>query len=354
MARDVFEHDVVRRSPLCEVAAWLHLVSLANYADNAQHSPPLLRGQVCTSAGKLARAWGWERSRVKSEVARWERAGMLTKEGVGHATIYTITGFDSWQSEGRKTRTSDEPVTNQSRTTHEPDGSRCDAGLRGGVNHPRTSHEPEVNQPRTATTRHVDNRHEDKENRSVATLPISSGEPDTSLGVEPSGQGEPDLTTVAGRKRAWPALSALPRKNGRRQYPAEFTAFRAAYPFPTERATPGDTYPAWRTHAVEGAGNAEAMLAGARAYRSKIDRDGTEARYTKMAATWIRAEGWIGMAGGDVTPEPVTEGVRPFDGGGLFIATDDEAWERRKAEHAEREAQRAARRVAADADCFDC
>ena len=41
VARDVFTHPDVRRGPLCDVAAWLHLVSLANHANNMIHSPPM-------------------------------------------------------------------------------------------------------------------------------------------------------------------------------------------------------------------------------------------------------------------------------------------------------------------------
>ena len=99
VSRRVFEDADVREGALCPLSAWLHLVSLANYADNPDHDPPLRRGSLLTAAGERRKAWRWESSsKVTARLEKWERRGLFSRVSHGRGTVVTITGFERWQS----------------------------------------------------------------------------------------------------------------------------------------------------------------------------------------------------------------------------------------------------------------
>lgn len=278
VSREIFDHEDLRDGPLCSVAAFEWLVAKAAYHARPDFCPPLERGQYATTQTKLATAWEWSVSAVKSKLRKWERKGLITTNGVGRCTIVTIVAYEKWQG------THPEKVTQTS-----------------------SKRDPSVTQTSSATK-----RHDDTMTRSVETSANAS--------VLATAAAEPvpvDLTTKSGRRRHWPAKAKLPKVDGRSVYPVEFERFRDAYPFPAKRCQPGATYPTWRKVVVEAEGLADELVTAANAYAKErgCDRDG--AQYTKNATTWLNAESWA-------TPA-ASESKRVADDdmwGGIPIAPD--------------------------------
>ena len=307
VSREIFDHEDLRDGPLCSVAAFEWLVAKAAYHARPDFCPPLERGQYATTQTKLATAWEWSVSAVKSKLRKWERKGLITTNGVGRCTIVTIVAYEKWQG------THPEKVT-QTSSKRDPSVTQTSSKLveakqRVAEQMTQTSskRDPSVTQTSSATK-----RHDDTMTRSVETSANAS--------VLATAAAEPvpvDLTTKSGRRRHWPAKAKLPKVDGRSVYPVEFERFRDAYPFPAKRCQPGATYPTWRKVVVEAEGLADELVTAANAYAKErgCDRDG--AQYTKNATTWLNAESWA-------TPA-ASESKRVADDdmwGGIPIAPD--------------------------------
>lgn len=111
--RSIFD-DAPR--PFCEGFAWAYTFAFATYRDRPDYSPPLTRGQLATTAGKLATAWGWERQRVRDTLRRWERAGQISTQGAGRCTVLTVVNYDVHQSVEKVPQ----PRPNRAPTTPQP------------------------------------------------------------------------------------------------------------------------------------------------------------------------------------------------------------------------------------------
>ena len=67
VAHDLIEDpDVWGREPrtLDAASAWIWVLTHANWRDNPKHRPPLRAGQLLSTRGKMATAWGCWRARV--------------------------------------------------------------------------------------------------------------------------------------------------------------------------------------------------------------------------------------------------------------------------------------------------
>lgn len=279
VARGIFaDADATDGEPLCPLAAWIYVFAHAAYRDQPGYDPPIVRGQYVTTAGRLAQEWQWSRTHVRNQLRKWVRRGMIEARSCGRCTVITVCNYERYQST---------LLTHQRRTDHAPImHQRCpklaedNQEVAGQMDQSCTNHTPTVHQSCPAT----------KEQKNKTTIALISADADI---LAPAGAGAVlpacDLATAAGRKRAWPAQSALPLDDGGRSvYPAEFAAFRAAYPFADRRCVPGASYGAWRAVVIRATGLAERVEAAARGYARTV-RDPT---YTKNATTWLRAECW--------------------------------------------------------------
>ena len=298
VSRRVFEDADVREGALCPLSAWLHLVSLANYADNPDHDPPLRRGSLFTSAGKLRKAWRWESSsKVTARLEKWERRGLISRVSHGRGTVVTITGFERWQSapeyDGSTTvlrRKYDgfttDPRRSEPATIGVPEESttevrrKCDGST------------TEVRRFYDATTKQgtSDKGTTDKGSDS---LPVVESLPAADASSAPTA---PDLTTKAGRERHWPIASKLPTSDGgRATYPPEFVAFRAAYPNAVKRAPSKLTYVAWRKLVISGV-EPDTLRAAAERYAKDIGGP-KFARRCHGPNGWLAGDEWREYAG---------------------------------------------------------
>ncbi len=299
VSRRVFEDADVREGALCPLSAWLHLVSLANYADNPDHDPPLRRGSLFTSAGKLRKAWRWESSsKVNARLEKWQRRGLISRVSHGRGTVVTITGFERWQSasaydesttvlrrkyDGFTTdpRRSEPATIDVSEESTTEVRRKCDGST------------TEVRRFYDATTKQgtIDKGTTDKGSNS---LPVVESLPDATASSAPTA---PDLTTKAGRERHWPIASKLPTSDGgRAQYPAEFVAFRAAYPNAVKRAPSKLTYAAWRKLVISGV-EPDTLRAAAERYAKDIGGP-KFARRCHGPNGWLAGDEWREYAGG--------------------------------------------------------
>ena len=292
VARGVFAHGDVRRGPLCDVAAWLELVSRAAYRDSPRHDPPLARGQLVTTAGALASAWGWERGEVRNALARWERAGLIECRSLGRATLVTVVGFERWQgaSPASETTKTDAPTVRQPCANRAPK----EASVSNGLQDEYANRAPTVRQPCATII-----EQENKEQRTRATI----GQAASPLG---DASAPPDPSTKAGRARLYPPLAALPREGTRYVYPEPFERFRAAYPDSARRAPGPATYRDWRALVVAGA-DPEALVRAATGHA--IESGGKFARRAHGPSGWLRSGEWEALA--DAAPRDPLRAANP-------------------------------------------
>lgn len=106
----IFLDPIVGDGPLCESAAWIWMITAANWRDNQQHDPPLRRGQILVRPSMLVREWRWQDRKnptqdVRNLLRRWERGGKITmqqaKGSRRRGSIVTLVAYDPWQSPGR-------------------------------------------------------------------------------------------------------------------------------------------------------------------------------------------------------------------------------------------------------------
>lgn len=241
VSRRVFAHDTLRRGPLCEVAAWLELVARANYEANPTHDPPLDRGDACVTAGRLATSWGWERGEVRNALARWERAGMIASRSVGRATIVRVLNYDAFQSPIHA------PTVRQPCANDAPKERSDNAGLHAES----ANRAPTVRQPCATITEQENKRTRDNRSLRSSSACDAAAAPPGGEGAGEAVEVVPDLSTKAGRGRAYPLLSAVPRRGARYEWPEAFGAFLAAYPNRARAPGPA-TYSSWRRLVIDG------------------------------------------------------------------------------------------------------
>jgi len=299
VSRRVFAHEALRRGPLCDVAAWLELVARANYEANPAHDPPLDRGEACVTAGRLADAWSWERGEVRNALARWERAGMISSRSVGRATIVRVLNYDAFQAPIHA------PTVRQPCAKRAPTEPSNSSDLQGKS----ANDAPTMRQPCATITEQENKRTKEQEIKTIRALPVVAA---GAAPVTDEGKGEKvatavDLSTKAGRSRAYPPLSSLPRSGTRYEYPPAYVAFRDAYPDAARRAPAPATYQDWRALVVGGV-DPDTLERAARAHA--IESGGKFARRCHGPSGWLRAGDWEGYASGPARrPNPVSEQI---------------------------------------------
>ena len=197
----------------------------------------LERGEARVTHGQLADAWGWSRHKVRSFLRKLESTNEISTLGEGRATLIRLTqlrrNLDATLTQPRRKRTEE---------------------IQGVT----TQHGATLTQPRRngdATLTHYIERDKEQETRDPALRSSSACDAEAAPPGD-EGAGEPvevapDLSTKAGRGRAYPPLSAVPKRGPRYEWPQAFAAFLAAYPNRTRAPGPA-TYTNWRKLVVDG------------------------------------------------------------------------------------------------------
>ena len=283
VSRRVFAHDTLRRGPLCEVAAWIELVARANYEPNPAHDPPLDRGDACVTAGRLATSWGWERGEVRNALARWERAGMIASRSVGRATIVRVLNYDAYQAPIHA------PTVRQPCANDAPKERSNNNGLRAES----ANDAPTMRQPCATITKQENKRTKDNSSLRASHACDAEAAPPGDEGVGEPVEAAPDLSTKAGRARAYPQLSAVPKRGPRYEWPQAFGAFLDAYPNRTRAPGPA-TYTNWRKLVVDGVEPA-ALQRAVELYADAALAKSPSGEYVRRAhgpSGWLAAGEW--------------------------------------------------------------
>lgn len=122
--RGVFDHRMFKREPFCEIAAWLWLISEAQWAERkvrrGRAEISLQRGQLAASRADLCQAWMWPEGRVRGFLARQEKSGRINQLPTSETTIITICDYDDFQfgspageKDSNHLLTSSSPAANQ-------------------------------------------------------------------------------------------------------------------------------------------------------------------------------------------------------------------------------------------------
>ena len=91
---------------------WIWLCFEANWDDNPRHNPPLFRGDLLSTRGKLAKVANWTTSEVRSFLDRVERAGLIKTRAIGRGTVISIIDYESAQPAPNQRSTSAQPAPN--------------------------------------------------------------------------------------------------------------------------------------------------------------------------------------------------------------------------------------------------
>ena len=273
IAHDMIDDpDVWGRDPrvLDSASSWIWILTRANWRDNPGHNPPLRAGQLLTTQGKLATAWGVSRSVARRRVDRWQAAGLVELSSIGRATLITVCAWGRWQVqfETQLRRNRDATETQLRRKLPEQD-------------QPLAESETQLRRNTDATETQL---------RRATTVPENQLPTTNDQKTSP-----PNLATRAGRERAYPAKARLARSGSRLVYPEPFDRLLAAYPTPSQRGrlAPAAAYPVWRARAIEGEDVADRIITEARAFaRSFVPEGKTSLDYVPALAVWLKREPW--------------------------------------------------------------
>jgi len=273
VAHDMIEDpDVWGREPrtLDAASAWVWVLTHANWRDNPKHRPPLRAGQLLSTRGKMATAWGCSRGAVNRRLRRWQTAGLVELEDVGRATLITVCAWGRWQP---------------------------DLGDQQGIRKGSTRDQQGIKLPpqdRTPTPQGDQqgiNKGSERDQQGIASTEQDHQIPHTNDQKTPP----PNLATRAGRERAYPAKARLARSGSRLVYPEPFDRLLAAYPTPSQRGrlAPAAAYPVWRARAIEAEDVADRIITEARAFaRSFVPEGKTSLDYVPALAVWLKREPW--------------------------------------------------------------
>jgi len=195
--RTIWSHPDLRAGRMSEREAWIWLVSHAAWQD----SDGLQRGQLRASLRELCDAWQWEtRSEVRACLARWQRAGMVSRAG----SVLSVLRYDDHQG-GQRTASA-QPAHSE-RTASAQQNAATAQGYSAPAHSQRTASAQPAHSERTSGNSDCLDPKEEKNIKNITTAPASA---------RARAREEPDLTTKAGRRRAYPARPET--------YPAWFEA----------------------------------------------------------------------------------------------------------------------------------
>ena len=197
--RTIWDHPALRAGRMTEREAWIWLVAHAAWQD----SDGLQRGQLRASLRELCEAWQWEtRSEVRACLARWQRAGMVARAG----SVLSVLRYDDHQA---VQRTASAQRAHSQRTASAQQNAATAQGYSAPAHSQRTASAQPAHSQRTSGKSDCFDLNE------VNNKDISNNAP-ASARARAREELEPDLSTKAGRRRAYPARPET--------YPAWFNA----------------------------------------------------------------------------------------------------------------------------------
>lgn len=97
------EDELFQKEPLCKWAAWIDLVSLAEYRDGVTYRHGVKvetkRGCVYIATRKLAERWRWSRMKVIRFLKELERSGKTRPQNSNVISCISILNYDKYQSD---------------------------------------------------------------------------------------------------------------------------------------------------------------------------------------------------------------------------------------------------------------
>jgi len=304
VSRQIFNHPIVGagnggKERWSVMEAWMWLVSEASYKPHeiqvCGDLVMLQRGQLVTTRANLAARWKWTEKEVRGFLDKICRFNMATREtghGKGHPpTMLTLCNYDVYQFLEGYLGPNKGPTKGQPRANEGPHLIRDNTGNT-------------VNKGNTVETASLPSR----ENLASLTSHLSSGKPEdvhmngsASLSQEgkkvngiaypakpadvqrPQGahQGEKAPGLFPLETKAAPAAKAKKAKKGNPEADSDFMAFYSAYPRKEAR---DDAYKAWCDLSDE---KKQQAIAASPLYAKQ--QSGTEQRYIKLPAGWLRS-----------------------------------------------------------------
>lgn len=118
--RQIKDNWVWEEKPFSRGQAWIDLLLRANHADKkvvlGNEIIMVCRGSFVTSEIKLAEAWGWSKTKVRTFLMLLENDSMIVKKSDRKKTTINIVNYSSFQD----LQTTEKPQKNYKKTTEKP------------------------------------------------------------------------------------------------------------------------------------------------------------------------------------------------------------------------------------------
>jgi hypothetical protein len=119
--------DWTSKRTFSKAEAWVDMLFLASFADHYYdiqgENVPLKRGQFVFSQMKLAKRWGWTRSKIRVHFEALKAANQIATQTANGVTMVTICNYDSYQPQqpGKQPRRqpAQQPLNNEGNRNNE-------------------------------------------------------------------------------------------------------------------------------------------------------------------------------------------------------------------------------------------
>ncbi|MCP4493165.1 MAG: hypothetical protein GY820_38575 [Gammaproteobacteria bacterium] len=115
--RRIRNNGIWKIKPFSPGQAWFDLLLRANHKDSTvifeKESIPVSRGSLITSIRKLAKEWGWSRTKVSSFLELLSKQQMITRKPDTKKTVLIINKYNLYQGDEDTGRTPNKAIINQ-------------------------------------------------------------------------------------------------------------------------------------------------------------------------------------------------------------------------------------------------
>lgn len=116
MPREFIEMDYLRDRPFNRLAAFIDLISLANWQGSSWNGEAVQPGTVISSEGKLADRWGRSRGWVRRFLNALERERLAVQIADTERTLLSLVNFQTYQGVSIVSDLLERPPANETRT----------------------------------------------------------------------------------------------------------------------------------------------------------------------------------------------------------------------------------------------
>jgi hypothetical protein len=96
--RRLASHELWDADPFSRGQAWVDLIFMANHKDRFVSGEKVKKGGIITSQVKLAKRWGWSRSKTQRFLSYLEKEGMIKMSVSTKRAYLTICNYESYNS----------------------------------------------------------------------------------------------------------------------------------------------------------------------------------------------------------------------------------------------------------------